>query len=351
MLNKLKVAALAAMLSFTGALAHAEVNLSAHTTAPGTAVQLTVSALGEFAAERGIANIQIKEGQTGTKYNKALAEGKIDIGTLPFILPFVLSKAAGPYSKMDKAEGAKLAENIQLLYPYTLSIFTLYAYDAKGIKGWDDLKDIKILNGPPRGTAALNSRGMLQLFSGLKADEDYESITVNWNQMPQAIIEGTVDAVLVPAMFPGPRVTRAGSAGKMTMWSMPKEIFEAESSQKFLNKPGSSPYNVALTDIEAAMGPGWTIVSEDDRFRGIAVPGGDMVHKDMDEELAYQLTKAHIENVDRVKKLAPFMANLNHGVMSRKVHGLCGPTPVKFHPGAIRAWEEAGHKVPDCAKP
>ena len=179
MLNKLKVAALAAMLSFTGALAHAEVNLSAHTTAPGTAVQLTVSALGEFAAERGIANIQIKEGQTGTKYNKALAEGKIDIGTLPFILPFVLSKAAGPYSKMDKAEGAKLAENIQLLYPYTLSIFTLYAYDAKGIKGWDDLKDIKILNGPPRGTAALNSRGMLQLFSGLKADEDYESITVN----------------------------------------------------------------------------------------------------------------------------------------------------------------------------
>ena len=25
----------------------------------------------------------------------------------------------------------------------------------------------------------------------------------------QAIIEGSVDAVLVPAMFPGPRVTRA----------------------------------------------------------------------------------------------------------------------------------------------
>ena len=45
-------------------------------------------------------------------------------------------------------------------------------------------------------------------FSGLKADTDYESVTVSWNQMPQAIIEGSVDAVLVPAMFPGPRVTR-----------------------------------------------------------------------------------------------------------------------------------------------
>ena len=48
MLNKLKVAALAAMFSFTGALAHAEVNLSAHTTAQGTAEKLTVSTLGEY---------------------------------------------------------------------------------------------------------------------------------------------------------------------------------------------------------------------------------------------------------------------------------------------------------------
>jgi TRAP transporter TAXI family solute receptor len=351
MLKTLKMAAFATGISLIGSLANAEVNLTAHTTAPGTAVQLTVTALGEFAAERGIANIQIKDGQTGTKYNQAVAEGKVDIGTLPFILPFVLSKAAGPYSKMDKAKGAELAENIQLLYPYTLSIFTLYAYDAKGIDGWNDLKNLKILNGPPRGTAALNSKGILNLMAGLKADEDYESVTVNWNQMPQAIIEGTVDAVLVPAMFPGPRVTRSSAAGAMTMWSMPKEIFEAESSQKFLNKPGSSPYVVPIEDIQAAMGPGWTIVSEDNMFRGLAVPGGDMVHKDMDEEIAYQLTKAHIENIDRIKGLAPFMANLNHGVMERRVHGLCGPNPVKFHPGAVRAWEEAGHAVPECAKP
>ena len=37
------------------------------------------------------------------------------------------------------------------------------------------LKGLKVLNGPPRGTAAMNSRQLLQLFSGLKADTDYES--------------------------------------------------------------------------------------------------------------------------------------------------------------------------------
>ena len=74
----------------------------------------------------------------------AVAEGKVDIGTLPFVLPFVLSKAAGPYSKLDKAKGKELASNLRLLYPYTLSIFTLYAYDAKGIDGFSGLKGLKV---------------------------------------------------------------------------------------------------------------------------------------------------------------------------------------------------------------
>ena len=95
----------------------------------------------------------------------------------------------------------------------------------------------------------------------------------------------------------------------------------------------------------------WTIVSEDDTFRGMAVTGGDFVNKSMDEETAYQLTKAHIENLEAIKNVAPFMSTLNYGILDTKVAGLCGPNPVKFHAGAVRAWEEAGHSVPDCAKP
>ena len=50
----------------------------------------------------------------------------------------------------------ELAANIQLLYPYTFSIFTMYAYDANAISGWSDLKGKKVLNGPPKGTATIN---------------------------------------------------------------------------------------------------------------------------------------------------------------------------------------------------
>ncbi|MEC7208666.1 MAG: TAXI family TRAP transporter solute-binding subunit, partial [Pseudomonadota bacterium] len=329
----------------------AEVNLTANTAGAGTTVALTATALVEYAADRNIANIQLKDGQTGTNYIKALAEGKIDLANGPFILPFLLSKGAGPYAKVGKEKGAELGSNIQLLYPYTLSVFTLYAYNAKGISGWDDLKGRKVLNGPPRGAATSNSRALGQLFGGVKHDQDYESVTVNWNQASAAFIDGTADVALIPVQFPGPRETRNVAAGAVTMWSMPKQKFESAQAQKLLNKPGSVAYLASLSDVRKALGEGWTVVSEDDTFRGMAVTGGDFVNKSMDSELAYQLTKAHIDNLEAIKGLAPFMSTLNFGVVDVKVAGLCGPNPVKFHPGAVRAWEEAGYEIADCAKP
>ena len=238
-----------------------------------------------------------------------------------------------------------------MLYPYTLAIFTLYAYDAKGLSGWGDLKGRKILNGPPRGAATTNSRGLAQLYGGVKHEQDYESVTVNWNQASAAIVDGTADAAVLTVHFPGPRETRNSAAGSMTMWSMPKDVFESEAGQKYMRKPGSNPYTAPVSFIEGKMGDAWTIVSEDDTFRGMAIPGGDLVNASMDEEMAYQLTKAHVDNVDAIASMAPFMSTLNYGVLDPKVAGLCGANPLKFHPGAVRAWEEAGYTVPECAKP
>jgi len=351
MLNVMRKAALAAVTTLISVSASAEVNLTSQTAGAGTAVALNATALVEYAAERGIANIQLKDGQTGTVYMQAVAEGKVDIVNGPFILPFLMTRGAGPYGKLGKEKGAELGKQIRLLYPYTLSVFYLYAFDAKGIESWDDLKGRKVLNGPPRGAATSNSRALIQLVTGMKADKDYESVTVNWNQIPAAMIDGTADAAVITALFPGPRVTRIGASGAMKAISLPKDKFESEAGQKLLNKPGSIAFTIPVKDAQAKLGDGWTVVSEDDTFRGMAVTGGDMVNASMDEEIAYQLTKAHIENLDKIKALAPFMSSINLGVLDPKVAGLCGPNPVKFHPGAVRAWEEAGHSVPDCAKP
>ncbi len=351
MLRKLGMATVVAAAAFAASAASAQVNLTSETAGAGTVVGLTAAALVEYASERGIANIQLKDGQTGTIYIQALAEGKVDIVNGPFMIPFLLSRGVGPYSSLGKEKGAELGSNLRLLYPYTLSIFYLYAYDAKGISGWKDLAGRKVLNGPPRGAAVSNSRALIQLFAGLKANEDYESVTVNWNQAAAAVIDGTADAAVMPDLFPGVRVTQIGAAGAMTAFSLPKDIYETEAAQKLLNKPGSTAFEIPVAEVQAGLGEGWTIVSEDDTFRGMAIVGGDMVNRSMDEEVSYQLVKAHIENLDNLKAKAPFMETVNFGVLDPKVAGLCGANPIKFHLGAVRAWEEAGYTVPDCAKP
>ena len=54
-------------------------NLTAHTSAPGVAVHLTIAPLAEVAAARALADIQITLGQAGANTTLAGAEGVADI--------------------------------------------------------------------------------------------------------------------------------------------------------------------------------------------------------------------------------------------------------------------------------
>ncbi|MFD0916222.1 TAXI family TRAP transporter solute-binding subunit [Pseudahrensia aquimaris] len=337
-----------AALMATSSVKAAE-NLTGETASPGGSINLSMVHLAEIAAERGIANIQVSDGQTLTNSIQSVAEGKTDIAGTPYILPFLLAKGRGPYSKLGAEKGAELASNLRALYPVTLGIFTLYAYDSKGLKGWDDLEGKTIYNGPPRGGALTNARSILQLVSGIKEGDGYKGVQTNWGQATKTIMDGSADAVVLPVLFPDSRITQAVSSGNMTMWSVPIEKWNSEPFQKYLRAPGSAPFEIKLS--EAVQPNGVTVISEDDTFRGLATIGGDIVNKNMPFELAKALTKAHIETLDRLKAKAPFAAQAGYGVVDIVKSGMCGPNPLKYHAGAVAAWEEAGFKIEDCAKP
>ncbi|MFT7134703.1 MAG: TRAP-type uncharacterized transport system substrate-binding protein [Akkermansiaceae bacterium] len=331
-----------------GSLQAAE-NLTAHTSAPGVAVHLSIAHLAEVAAERDIANIQITMGQTGANATLAVAEGTADIGICPFVLPFLMSKGVGPYAAMGAEKGAELAANLRILYPYSFGAYLLYAYDTVGIQGWGDLEGHRILNGPPRGGATAEARGLIQVVAGLEEGSGYEGIQSDWSQMATTITEGSSDAAVLPEFVPSDRPLQALSAGKMTFWSIPKDIYESPAMQAVLAAPGSAPFELTRAQMET-LGENATIVSEDDVFRTRGSVGGNCVNASMDEELAYQLTKAHIETLDQIYAKAPYARNVGFEELDAKLSGMCGPNPVTYHPGATRAWEEAGYTVPDCAK-
>ena len=156
MFRKFSSTALLACFVLAVGSVSAQVNLTAETANPGGTVYIGISTLAELASTKGIANMQLKDGQTLTNSVQNVAEGKTDIAATPYILPFLLNRGVGPYSKLGKENGKKLASNLRALYPYTLGIFMMYAYYSEGLNGWKDLKGKKVLNGPPRGAAAVN---------------------------------------------------------------------------------------------------------------------------------------------------------------------------------------------------
>ena len=329
--------------------ATAQQNLTAETANASGVPGNTVLALGEFASAAGVANIQVATGQTLTNSLQNTAEGSTDITATPFILAFLMSRGAGPYAKLGPETGKEYTDRLAVLYTYRLGTFTLSAFNSSGVKGWDDLSGKRIYNGPPRGGALTNARQILTIATGLKDGEDYTGVQVNWDQGVKTMTDGSADAFVLPSSFPDGRHTAAVAAGGMTMWSMPKEIFEGDAAQKYMKAPGSGRVVLPLSD--AIQAEGVTVISEDDMFRGIATVGGEVVRKDMDEELAYQLTKAVLDNLDAIKSKTPFLPTVALGeVEDTATTGMCGAMPLKYHPGAVRAWEEAGYTVPDCAK-
>ena len=337
-------ASVAAVVTATSTFAQA--NLTAETASPGGAVHLSPAHLTEIAGTQGIANIQLTDGQTLTNSIQNVAEGKTDIASAPHILPFLMSRGVGPYGKLGKEKGAELASNLRAIYPITLGVFFLYAYDAKNLGGWDDLEGKTIFNGPPRGAALTNARSVIQIVTGLKDGEGYTGMQSNWGQATSVISGGEPDGVVLPELFPSGRVSTMAAAGKMTGWSIPKDVYEGEAMQKYLKAPGSAPFTIPVADAQSALGENWTLISEDDTFRGLATVGGDLVNKDMDEQLVYDLVSAYIASMDALKAKAPFAANVGYDDPGL---GMCGANPVKYHKGASRAWIDAGFDIPDCA--
>jgi hypothetical protein len=76
----------------------------------------------------------------------------------------------------------------------------------------------------------------------------------------------------------------------------------------------------------------------------ISTPNVLIVHADMDEELAYNITKAMYENVADLIAIHPAAndTTIDFSVAS---------TPIPFHPGALRYLEEVGAAVQDHQRP
>ena len=348
-MKKLLLAVAALLLSASTAQAQG-VKLTSAAAQPGGASDISAKFLAEVAAAENIATIQVQVGQVLTKTMVQVAEGKNDITASAFILNFLMSRGLGPYSGLGKEKGKVLAGNLRLLFPFHLAHFVLVSFQSSGIDSYAKLKGKRVHNGPPRGGALVTARNVIRLSSGgLAEGKGYTGKQIAWGQANSIFLDGAVDAVVRPATNPASWMPVFLAAGKLNMVSVPKKLFEAKAWQKYSHAPGNVPVLFPISEL-AHYGPNVRVISADNMFRSVANSGGSMVNKNMNKKLAKALTAAFIKNVPDLFRKTAFAKTSHFGHVADKNFNFC-KAGIKFHPGAVEAWEEAGHKVIACAKP
>ncbi len=345
---------LATAVALIPAAAAAQATLTAETTTPGSTPHYIDSTLAAVLDSAGVATLQITEGATLTNSVQAVAEGRLDMAPAPLILPFLLSKGIGPYSGVGPEKGAELAENIRALFFNAGSAQVFGYYNSNPVEDIRNLEGLRIWNGPPRGAALTSGRAMIQLLAGLKDGEGYEGVQNEWPDTVSTITGGGVDAWTIPEGLPSGRQITIAAAGGITLYDVPSDLLASELGQQIVAAPGHAPYSVPVDVFRKAYeGNDITIVTDDDTFDSFATAFAQIVPATMDEELAYSITKAYLEGEERFLTSSPRgpYTMLSFGDIDGKSQGACGAVQIKMHPGAIRAYEEAGHSIADCLKP
>ncbi|SMY09428.1 TAXI family TRAP transporter solute-binding subunit [Flavimaricola marinus] len=343
-----------AALALAPLAAAAQVTLTAETTAPGSTPHYIDTTLAAVLDSAGVATLQITEGATLTNSVQAVAEGQLDMAPAPMILPFLLSRGIGPYSGIGAEEGAKLADNIRAIAFNAGSAQIFGHYNNAPIEDIRDLAGLRIWNGPPRGAALTSGRAMIKLLSGLDDGEGYEGIQNAWPDTVGTITGGGADAWTIPEGLPSGRQIAIAAAGGITIYDVPSDLLASELGQQIVAAPGHAPYSLPVEEFRAAYaGNDITIVTDDETFDSFATAFAQIVPATMDEELAYEITKAFLAGEERFRTgspRGPFL-NMSFGDIDGVSQGNCGSVTVLMHPGAIRAYEEAGHTVADCVRP
>ncbi len=324
--------------------------LTAESGAPGGMSDVAIKNLAEVAASGKIAVIQEQTGKTLTKSILQVAQGKTDIAASPLILNFLMSRGLGPYSGLGKVKGKELAGNLRLLYPYHIAMFFLVSFQSTGIDSWEKLKGKTVFNGPPRGGALITARQVIRLTTGFKDGKEYKGKQIAWGQSNALFLDRSVDAAVRPGTIPAEYMPLYSAAGKINLVGIPKAKYEGAVWQKFMKAPGYASVVVPKKLLEGFYGKNVRVITDDDKFRTVANTAGDVVHKKMPKALAKKLTAAFIKGIPNLYKKVPFAKSQKIGVIDDNQMRYCAAR-IKMHPGAVEAWEEAGHKIPACAKP
>ena len=220
---------------------HAQETLTAGTAEVGSAPHYVMSAFAKVASDDGIASIQVQEGMDLTVVLKQVGQGDKDMGVIPLLPYFLMTKGLAMFQSLGPEKGAELAANVQSLGNFNTGFFNLITFADSGIENWADLKGKRVFIGAPGAGAAIQAQQLINLSVGLKPKEDYEPVVLNWGAGVQALLDGKVDAILRPGPAPAPYMNRLTAAGKVRLIGVPQDVADSAGFRSMRKRPAWPP--------------------------------------------------------------------------------------------------------------
>ncbi|MDE2738780.1 MAG: TAXI family TRAP transporter solute-binding subunit, partial [Paracoccaceae bacterium] len=154
-----------------------------------------------------------------------------------------------------------------------------------------------------------------------------------WGAANQAFEDGKFDVFMRSGTMGSAAVDQFGSAKKFRILGIPDDIIGTPAWEKYLSTPGYA------ADLLPA-GTYSNQVNNDQDLLASAYVMFVSVHKDMSDDIAYELTKAMFENLDDAH-------SVNAGLTPLTLENAFVSLGAPLHPGAIRYYEEAGVAIPE----
>lgn len=201
------------------------------------------------------------------------------------------------------------------LYPEVVQII---AADGSGIESVEDMAGKRIAVGAPGSGTEVNARQVLEIH-GLTYNDLALADYLSFSEATDQIKNNQIDAAFVVAAVPSSAVTELATTHDIHL----VEIAE-DKANELIEK---YPYYTYL-DIETEEYRGF-----EGTVKGVAVQAMLIVNENMDEDLAYNLTKNIFTNLDAV---AESHARGKDITVESALEGM----PIELHPGAKKFFDE-----------
>lgn len=227
------------------------------------------------------------------------------------------------YTGTGAFEGRQLPNVRAIAAAYTNAVH-IVTLEGSGITSLEDLRGRRVSVGAPGSGTEVNAQAILEA-NGMTYD-DIQVQRLNFNETAAALRDGDIDAGFWSVGAPTSSIIDLATTHNVAFVELTDEQIE--------NALGADP-TFARTTIPANSYSG-----QDQDIVTLGIPNVWVVSAEMDEELAYEITRVLFDHADELIAIHP-------AAESTTVEFTIEATPIPLHPGAVRYFQENGVELPE----